>query len=175
LGWNIGNFEGANREELAKLKGPYQSIYYCYDNISVLPLALTSAEPAVVPIAGALVAKEAAPTPEMLTLQDASFNVGQHTFPMLERLAGFLHDNPAVAAIIIGYTDDVGKEEENKRLSERRAMAVKEYIISRGIAAERIQAQGSGELKPKASNLTQEGRALNRRVEIELVTDHANN
>jgi OOP family OmpA-OmpF porin len=67
---------------------------------------------------------------------------------------------------IDGYTDSSGPEEYNQRLSERRAVAVRDYFVDKGIAAENITLQGHGMSNPVASNDTREGRARNRRVEL---------
>jgi OOP family OmpA-OmpF porin len=71
--------------------------------------------------------------------------------------------------IAVGHTDSVGTDAYNQKLSERRAAAVKAYLVSQGIPAAKINAQGQGESKPVADNKTSEGRAKNRRVEIEVV------
>lgn len=65
-----------------------------------------------------------------------------------------------------GHTDDVGAEMYNQRLSERRAMSVKKYLIKKGIPASKIKTQGFGELNPIADNTSEEGRSKNRRVEV---------
>ncbi len=71
-------------------------------------------------------------------------------------------------AVVSGYTDSVGTDEHNRTLSQSRADSVREYLISLGVPAARIRAQGLGESNPIASNDTVEGRAYNRRVEISL-------
>jgi OOP family OmpA-OmpF porin len=71
--------------------------------------------------------------------------------------------------IAVGYTDSVGTPQYNVGLSNRRAAAVKAYLVSQGIPANRIYTEGKGERDPIASNSTSEGRAKNRRVEIEVV------
>jgi len=71
-----------------------------------------------------------------------------------------------VAVRITGHTDDIGSERDNQILSEGRANAVRDALISRGIAATRIEAVGKGENEPIADNATEEGRAKNRRVEF---------
>ncbi|MCD0502210.1 outer membrane protein OmpA [Bordetella petrii] len=71
--------------------------------------------------------------------------------------------------IAVGHTDSIGTEEYNQGLSERRAASVKAYLVSRGVDPNRIYTEGKGELQPVASNKTREGRAQNRRVEIEVV------
>ena len=71
--------------------------------------------------------------------------------------------------IAVGHTDSIGTEQYNMGLSQRRANTVKNYLVSKGIPADRIYAEGKGESNPIASNATREGRAKNRRVEIEIV------
>lgn len=71
--------------------------------------------------------------------------------------------------IATGHTDSTGPDAYNQKLSERRANSVKEYLVSRGVPADRIYTEGKGESEPVATNATREGRAQNRRVEIEIV------
>ena len=71
--------------------------------------------------------------------------------------------------IAIGHADSIGSDEYNQRLSVRRAEAVKAYLVSKGIEANRIYTEGKGEKQPVASNKTADGRAKNRRVEIEVI------
>ena len=68
-----------------------------------------------------------------------------------------------------GHTDSVGRASTNQLLSERRANAVRDWLIANGIAADRLTAAGFGEDKPIASNKTRAGRANNRRVEVKLI------
>jgi OOP family OmpA-OmpF porin len=76
--------------------------------------------------------------------------------------------------IAVGHTDSIGTAEYNQKLSERRANTVKEYLVSKGIEKNRIYTEGKGEKDPIATNSTAEGRAKNRRVEIEVVGTRAN-
>ena len=71
--------------------------------------------------------------------------------------------------IVVGHTDSVGTEAYNQKLSERRANAVKAFLVSKGIAKDRIYSEGKGETQPVASNKTKQGRAMNRRVVIEVI------
>ena len=71
--------------------------------------------------------------------------------------------------IAIGHTDSTGSDKYNQRLSERRAAAVKAYLVKKGIDANRVYTEGKGEKQPVADNKTKAGRAKNRRVEIEVV------
>ena len=71
--------------------------------------------------------------------------------------------------IAVGHTDAVGTEAYNQALSLRRVEAVKAYLVSKGVPADQIKTEGKGESQPVASNQTREGRAQNRRVEIDVV------
>ena len=85
-----------------------------------------------------------------------------------------LRDNPNISILIEGYSDAVGSESFNLRLSQERAEAVREHLVEHGIAAERLQAVGRGEANPLAPNAKDdgsdnpEGRAMNRRVEFSV-------
>jgi len=70
--------------------------------------------------------------------------------------------------VIVGHSDNQGTLDANLALSQRRAEAVRDALVSRGVAAERLDARGVGFLAPVASNATEEGRARNRRVELVL-------
>ena len=76
--------------------------------------------------------------------------------------------------IAVGHTDSVGSDAYNQKLSVRRAEAVKAYLVSKGIERNRVYTEGKGEKQPVADNKTAEGRAKNRRVEIEVVGTRAN-
>jgi OOP family OmpA-OmpF porin len=76
--------------------------------------------------------------------------------------------------IAVGHTDSIGSDAYNQKLSVRRAEAVKAYLVSKGIEKNRIYTEGKGEKQPVASNKTKEGRAKNRRVEIEVVGTRKN-
>jgi OOP family OmpA-OmpF porin len=71
--------------------------------------------------------------------------------------------------IAIGHADSIGTDAYNQKLSVRRAEAVKAYLVSKGIEANRVYTEGKGEKQPVASNKTKEGRAKNRRTEIEVI------
>ena len=84
----------------------------------------------------------------------------------LDNLAQFLRKHPERDIAIEGFTDSIGSPDSNQRLSERRAQAVKDALTGRGIESRRIDARGYGPSFPVASNATETGRQLNRRVEI---------
>jgi OOP family OmpA-OmpF porin len=87
----------------------------------------------------------------------------------LDDLVGKLKATALEVIIAIGHTDSIGSDAYNQKLSVRRAEAVKAYLVSKGIEPNRIYTEGKGKSQPIASNSTAEGRAKNRRVEIEVV------
>ena len=87
----------------------------------------------------------------------------------LDELSGKLGDMNLEVIIAVGHTDSIGTDAYNQKLSIRRAEAVKAYLKGKGIEETRIYTEGKGESQPKADNATAEGRAQNRRVEIEVV------
>jgi len=87
----------------------------------------------------------------------------------LDDLAGKLKDMNLEVIIAVGHTDSIGTDAYNQKLSVRRAEAVKAYLQGKGVEANRIYTEGKGEKQPVADNKTAEGRAKNRRVEIEVV------
>ena len=87
----------------------------------------------------------------------------------LDDLVGKLKTVALEVIIAIGHTDSIGSDAYNQKLSVRRAEAVKAYLVSKGIEPNRIYTEGKGKSQPIADNRTAEGRAKNRRVEIEVV------
>ena len=88
----------------------------------------------------------------------------------LDKVVQILADNPSLHVAINGHTDNVGSNADNLLLSTNRAKAVTTYFIEKGIAADRLQYKGFGAAKPIASNDTEEGRAMNRRTELSVVS-----
>lgn len=88
--------------------------------------------------------------------------------PTLNKVADVLYRDANQRIQVVGHTDNKGSESYNQQLSERRARATADYLISQGVAASQIEVEGRGELEPRADNSTAEGRAQNRRVEIYL-------
>ncbi|GAA5236491.1 OmpA family protein [Verticiella sediminum] len=88
---------------------------------------------------------------------------------MLDELVRQVNNLELEVIIAVGHTDSIGTDAYNQGLSERRANAVKQYLVGRGIDPNRIYTEGKGESQPVASNATREGRAQNRRVELEVV------
>ena len=92
----------------------------------------------------------------------------------LDDLVGKVKGVNLEVIIAVGHTDSIGTVEYNQKLSVRRAEAVKAYLVSKGIEKNRVYTEGKGEKQPVADNKTAEGRAKNRRVEIEVVGTRAN-
>ena len=88
---------------------------------------------------------------------------------ILDRVADALHDRPDLKVEVAGHTDNSGTSDYNRDLSQRRAEAVRSYLLSKGIEGSRLTAKGYGETQPEASNDTEEGRAKNRRVELRQI------
>ena len=87
----------------------------------------------------------------------------------LDRIATSMNQYPDSLIDVYGHTDSTGSDAYNQSLSERRASTVANYLVTRGVSAARVRSQGYGETMPVASNATDQGRALNRRVEIKIV------
>lgn len=107
----------------------------------------------------------------VLTLGDVLFSTGRADLKAgssgnLNKLVAFLGKYPERSAVIEGYTDSVGSEGYNQGLSERRADAVRSYLIGQGVDSARLSASGKGDRSPVAANDTAEGRQQNRRVEV---------
>ena len=116
------------------------------------------------------------PTKDLVTVakkiqfESGNYNFTQDTYPYLLDLAKILIQEPASTNFkIVGHTDSSGSYEANRTLSVRRASAVRNYLVDSGIDKDRIAIEGLGESEPIDTNLTVEGRANNRRVEIIII------
>jgi OOP family OmpA-OmpF porin len=106
---------------------------------------------------------------EGINFKTGSADILAGSYVLLDRAAKVLQDYPDVKLEISGHTDNRGKADYNRDLSQRRADAVKTYFVTRGIASQRLQAIGYGHTRPIANNKTQSGRATNRRTEFRLI------
>lgn len=96
--------------------------------------------------------------------------IEKRSFALLDEVARVIGGHPEISKVRIeGHTDNQGNDVYNKKLSQRRADAVKAYLVKKGVAADRLDAVGFGEEQPKTENDTKEGRATNRRVEFIIV------
>jgi len=111
--------------------------------------------------------------PSGLLFDFDSFSLRPEGVQSLREVAGVLTSYRETTIVVKGYTDSTGKETYNQELSERRANAVRNFLIGEGVDAARITAVGFGEQFPVASNDTEEGRQQNRRVEMEIIPTEA--
>lgn len=117
-------------------------------------------------------------TDKPVTLEGTRFAFGKALLDpsaseQLDLVVQFALDYKEARIVVTGFTDDYGSEKQNLELSAARAESVKAYIVNKGIAAERISTKGVGMAYPVADNKTAEGRARNRRVEINSVIKQA--
>lgn len=106
-----------------------------------------------------------------LVFETGSAQLGEGDFPSLQDLADYLTANPTRIVALVGHTDSVGSLDANIALSKRRAGSVRERLVSAySIPRRQLQAEGMGYLSPIASNLTEDGRDANRRVEVIMVS-----
>ncbi|MCI5055576.1 MAG: OmpA family protein, partial [Flavobacteriales bacterium] len=108
-----------------------------------------------------------------ITLKNVFFATGKsdlkpESFPELDRVTKLLNDVAGLKIELSGHTDNTGSESLNKKLSQSRADAVKQYLVKKGISASRLTAKGYGSSKPVDTNKTVEGRQNNRRTEFEI-------
>ena len=149
--------------------------------------ALVAAAPAPVvapaaPIAAPPAAPVAPPAPPAATkvtyAADAFFDFDKSVLKpegkaKLDDLVGKIKGINLEVIIAVGHTDSIGSDAYNQKLSIRRSESVKAYLVSKGIEKNRVYTEGKGEKQPVADNKTKEGRAKNRRVEIEVVGTRA--
>ena len=91
------------------------------------------------------------------------------SYTVLDQAVAVLKQFPQLRLRIEGHTDNVGKPEDNKKLSQARADAVRAYLVSKGVANDRFEAAGFGDTRPVQDNKTPEGRAANRRIEFAVL------
>lgn len=103
-----------------------------------------------------------------LTFISGSSEIASSSFPSLDKLVDYLKKNELLQLRLEGHTDSQGDDDYNQQLSEKRALAVENYIVSKGIDKNRVSSKGFGETKPIATNTTSQGREKNRRVEFIL-------
>ncbi|RST55559.1 outer membrane protein OmpA [Variovorax sp. MHTC-1] len=164
----------------------------CWRNANWTPAtAAAGCDGALVPVAPPAAVTPAAPAPapapaapavaasKVTFAADAFFDFDKSVLKpegraKLDDLVSKIRDVNLEVIIAVGHTDSIGTDAYNQRLSVRRAEAVKAYLVSKGIERNRVYTEGKGEKQPVADNKTREGRAKNRRVEIEVVGTRAN-
>ena len=138
------------------------------------PAAAAPAEPVAPPQQLAEPTPPPAPLPEKLSLStDALFNFDKSDLrpdgkAELDNLLDRMRAANVDEVKLVGHTDAIGTDAYNQKLSERRADAVKAYLVSQGMPAEKIQTEGRGKREPVADNKTKEGRQENRRVDVSV-------
>jgi len=139
------------------------------------PTPTPAPAPAPAPAAAPAPVVVAAPTSEKVTFAaDAFFDFDKSVLKpegraKLDDLVSKMSGLNLEVIIAVGHTDSVGSDTYNQKLSIRRSEAVKSYLVSKGVEKNRVYTEGKGEKQPVADNKTSEGRAKNRRVEIEVV------
>jgi outer membrane protein OmpA-like peptidoglycan-associated protein len=98
------------------------------------------------------------------------YSLKPESYTELDRLVKIMQDNPSIRIELSGHTDSRGSDEGNQKLSENRAKSCVDYLISKGIAADRLEYKGYGETKPIDTNDTEEGMANNRRTEFKILS-----
>lgn len=96
-------------------------------------------------------------------------DLNPESFPALDQLANYLERNHGIQIEIRGFTDNVGNEDANLKLSVKRAQSVANYLEKKGISAERMLIKGYGDTRPLTNNDSEEGRQKNRRIEIKFM------
>ncbi|MFC0120141.1 OmpA family protein [Pseudoalteromonas xiamenensis] len=107
--------------------------------------------------------------PSNITFASNQASISPEFYNTLNGVAKVMNKYDKTWLTIIGHTDSTGASDYNQRLSEQRAMSVRNYLVANQVAAVRLQTQGMGESQPVASNQTEQGKAMNRRVEIQII------
>ena len=107
--------------------------------------------------------------PDGVTFDFGKADLKPQFYPALNNVARTLADYNQTIVEVTGHTDSIGSEAVNQRLSEQRAASVSNYLIGQGLVRERFEVVGMGKRYPVASNDTEAGRALNRRVEVRVI------
>ncbi len=118
------------------------------------------------PLPVATVTKEGAYDFGMIYFDTGKDKIKSASYPILQGVVDYMNANPGVKLEVQGHTDNVGSDKLNQRLSDKRSVAVKKYLVGKGIAADRLTVKGFGESRPAEDNATKEGRAKNRRIEF---------
>ena len=163
--------KNAKKGEIKKLSPGIKTLKLTKPDTIKIPKALAQ-------IAGisAPIQESAAPTPILkadslivlneLLFQTNSFKLQGKHYSTLDSIAQFLLTHPTLEVRVSGHTDNTGNERHNVSLSTNRAEVVAEYLISKGVMDNNVSFQGFGSVQPMTGNETQQGRSMNRRVEI---------
>jgi OOP family OmpA-OmpF porin len=134
------------------------------------PTMVPEASPAAAPEPKTEVTQEQIKLREKVEFETDSAVLLPSSRPVLDEVVSVMKDHPELEHVrVAGHTDSTASPDHNMKLSDERAASVKQYLVDHGIAAERLASKGYGETRPIADNNTDEGRALNRRVEIHIL------
>jgi len=119
-------------------------------------------------------APKPAPVAEKIVLNGVQFDfdkavIKAEYYPVLDAAVSVLKQHGGKQVMITGHTCSMGPEDYNQKLSERRAAAVKAYLVDKGISSSRLMTKGAGESSPVADNATKDGRKMNRRAELQVM------
>lgn len=171
---SIGNFKSKKQTILTEIKNRntdyhktiYNSSYICIDDVK---LSLGNELPEEIYEDKEIISQTEIPK----IINGIQFNTGSaqienDNISELEEIAEMMLDDSYLSIEITGYTDNSGNEDENKRLSEQRALNVKAYLVELGVSESRISTAGKGSENPIGDNTTEEGKLMNRRIEITI-------
>ena len=176
----IGNFFPASQSnviDLDSLTYLLPGAYYYIDDVSVVCLgckAVADTLPAADSVVAMVPKVDTFQVGSTFVLRNIFFDFDkatllQQSYNELQALIGILASHPAMRIEVRGHTDGHGSVDYNQRLSENRAKAVVDYLVSKGVDPKRLQYKGFGKTQPVDTNATEEGRANNRRVEFKIL------
>ncbi|HZR35580.1 MAG TPA: OmpA family protein [Nevskia sp.] len=171
-----GNPPGMSGWPTHQLPIPGEPVGYTPDPVKPkppAPPAPPAPPPCELPGAGQPITLDGCKQNDVLILRGVNFDFDKATLTaeakgILDQVGAALQARPDIKVEIDGHTDGKGSVSYNQKLSERRAASVKAYLVGKGVAAERMTTAGFGKSRPIADNKTDEGRALNRRVELKV-------
>ena len=157
----IGNFHYDDETEITEVPDGLNYAFYLIDDIEVKDIKENCDGSKIIEIA------------KVINVQNIQFELDSSdltssSYPELDKLVFLMNDNPTMKIQIIGHTDNQGDASHNQTLSSDRALSVGAYLQSQGISEEVFKTEGKGDSYPIADNSTEEGRKLNRRVEIKI-------
>jgi outer membrane protein OmpA-like peptidoglycan-associated protein len=115
------------------------------------------------------VTKKAIKIKQKVKFKTGRYAILESSFPMLDQIADAVISNKIRKILVEGHTDDVGREASNMRLSQKRADAVRKYLVKKGVSTEALDAIGFGETRPLVDEKTRDARSANRRVEFKII------
>ncbi|MEN8193313.1 MAG: OmpA family protein, partial [Bacteroidota bacterium] len=120
-----------------------------------------------------VIVEKEVPSEERIILMGVNFNFNSakfkpESYPILYHAARVMHENPKITVEVQGYSDNIGSDKNNIKMSKMRADAVKDYLAARGISSNRISTNGYGSVNPIGDNKDAAGRAMNRRIEFKV-------